>query len=213
MKIKEPKGRRLMLLTAGILLIAVGVVLFKLSLMGNDPSTAMVIAVGANIGVDYGLVLVAMHCLCFVAQALWGREMIGAGTFFNWFLIGPMASSLERWLRLRWTVPDAFLPRLSIMLLGVLVLSFAAALYQTADLGIAPYDSLSIMLSKKSKRSYFWCRMLTDAFCVTVAFLLGGVIGLGSLICALGLGPFIALFSRCAAEPILQSKKNRAALQ
>lgn len=206
MKIKEPKARRLMLLTAGILLIAVGVVLFKVSLMGNDPSTAMVIAVGANIGVDFGLVLIAMHCLCFVVEALWGREMIGAGTFLNWFLIGPMASRLETFLLARFTVPDAFVARLPIMLLGVVVLSFAAALYQTADLGIAPYDSLSIILSRKSGRSYFWCRILTDALCVAVAFALGGIIGLGTLFCAFGLGPLISLFSRRVAEPVLEKK-------
>lgn len=204
--VKEPKGRRLLLLTAGILLIAVGVVLFKISLMGNDPSTAMVIAVGANIGVDFGLVLIAMHCLCFAAEWRWGKSMVGIGTFVNWFLIGPIASCLEKVLSAHFTAPTGFVSRLPIMLAGVLVLSFAAALYQTADLGIAPYDSLSIILSQKSGRSYFWCRILTDTLCVLAAFVLGGIIGLGTLFCAFGLGPFIALFSRRVAEPILNGK-------
>ena len=83
---------------------------------------------------------------------------------------------------------------------GVLVLSLATSLYQTADLGVSPYDSVSIILAERTPIPYFWCRIFTDSFCTAVTFLLGGTLGSGTLVCALGLGPFIAFFTRHVAR-------------
>ncbi|MBO4913922.1 MAG: hypothetical protein J5449_01835 [Oscillospiraceae bacterium] len=199
-------ARRVAVMLAGIAVMGVGVALFKLSLMGNDPSTAMVIAIGERVGVDFSLILIGMNCLWFLVEWRFAREMTGVGTFVNWFCVGPLASLTEKAVLARGPLPEALLPRLALMLAGVLVLSFACALYQTADVGIAPYDALSLVLSKKSGRKYFWCRMLTDSVCVAVAFLLGGIVGAGTLVCALGLGPFIQFFSRHAAQPLIYGK-------
>ena len=68
---------------------------------------------------------------------------------------------------------------------------------------IAPYDALSIILSRRqSKIPYFWCRIATDSICAIAAALLGGVIGIGTLICALGLGPFITFFDRLISRKL-----------
>lgn len=101
---------------------------------------------------------------------------------------------------LRFTV---MLAGIEIMGIGVAALSLACALYQTADMGIAPYDALSMILSRRSGQSYFRCRMLTDSLCAFAAFLLGGLPGAGTLVCAVGLGPFIALFSTKVARRLV----------
>ena len=102
--------------------------------------------------------------------------------------------------------------KLLVMVAGVLILSFSCALYQTANLGIAPYDALSLVLSHRSKVKYFWCRIFTDSVCVAIAFFLGGLIGLGTLVCALGLGPFITFFTKYAAEKLVGEKANPSQL-
>ncbi len=192
----------------GIVIMAFGIALFKLSFMGNDPSTAMVIAVGERVGIDFSLILIGMNCLWFLAEWIWNKKLVGIGTFVNWFLVGPLASLADRAVRSVWTVPDGLPSRLLIMALGVLILSLSCALYQTSDVGIAPYDALSITLSEKTGRKYFWCRILTDSVCVAAAWLLGGIIGPGTLICALGLGPFIHFFTRHIAQPLLNKKRR-----
>ena len=195
--------RRIAVMIAGILIMGPGVALIKLSSMGNDPSTAMCIAVGARLNIDFGLIIIAMQCICFVVEGLFGRKLIGAGTFVNWLFVGPLASGCERIARSLWAVPEAFFPRLLLMVAGVLVLSLACALYQTADVGVAPYDALSIILSEKSGQKYWKCRACSDVFCVLVTILLRGFFGVGTLICAAGLGPFIAFFTRTAARPLV----------
>ncbi len=193
----------------GCAIMGLGIALIKMSFLGSDPYTAMVIALGDKIGVDFSLILRGINCLCFLVQWCFGRELIGLGTFVNWILVGPLASFLEKVLLSVGFIYETFWPRLFLMLLGVLVLSLACALYQTADKGVAPYDALSIILARKSKISYFGCRFLTDLFCAVSTFLLGGLLSIGTVVCVAGLGPFISFFSKNIASPLILSGEKR----
>lgn len=197
------RQRTFMVMLAGIGIMGIGVALFKLSLMGNDPHTALMIAIGDRLGVDFSFVLFIVNCLWFFVEWYSGRDLIGIGTFINWFFVGPLASICERAVLSVWGVPAGLDARIWLMMAGVITLSLACALYQTADMGVAPYDSLSIIISRKSRMPYLRCRMLTDSLCALIAFLLGGLIGVGTLVCALGLGPFITFFSKKVARRII----------
>ena len=198
--------RRILVMIMGIVIMSMGVVLFKLSLMGNDPSTAMVMAIGDLAGIDFSFILLGMNLLWFLVEWKWNKKLIGVGTFVNWFLVGPLASIFDKLVRSAWNVPDIWGIRLLLMAAGVLVLSLSCALYQTSDVGIAPYDALSISLSERTGKKYFGCRILTDTICALIAVSCGGVIGIGTLMCALGLGPFIQFFSRSVAAPLVYGK-------
>ena len=200
---KENMPRRIFWMCIGILIMGIGVGLFKLALLGNDPSTALVIAIGDRIGIDFSIVLIVVNCLYFFVELAFGRSMVGIGTIINWFFVGPIASAFTRVAGPLLGTPETLLQKILLMVPGILILSFSCALYQTADVGIAPYDSLSLMLAKKVKPSYFWCRIFTDSICVIIAFALGGLIGLGTLVCALGLGPFITIFTNHAAKQLI----------
>ena len=197
-------------MTVGIFILSFGLVLFKLSLMGNGPSTSMVIAIADRISMDFGLFMVLSNCLFFAVEIVWSRSLIGVGTFVNWFLVGPLASLYERCIRSVWDVPESFPARIALMAVGILVLSLASSLYQTSDVGIAPYDALSITISRKTGWQYFWCRILTDGTCVLIAWLLGGIVGIGTLVCAFGLGPFVQFFSHHIARPLIYGRGSEA---
>ena len=82
------------------------------------------------------------------------------------------------------------------MLAGTVVTGFGVSMYQTPNAGASPYDSLSIIMAKRiPKFTYFWHRIFTDAVCALVCFLAGGIVGLGTLVSALGLGPVIDFFN------------------
>ena len=202
MEMVKGKGRRIAVLCFGILIMGLGVALFKISLMGNDPSSAMAMAIADRLGVDFAVVLLVAQLIFFLIQLLFGRRYIGIGTFINWFFVGTLASLYGRGIALFWDGPTGLLPQLFTMLAGVLVLSLSASLYQTADLGIAPYDCMSILMDDHLPLPYFWCRIITDAACAAIAFLFGGIVGLGTLVCAVGLGPFIHFFNRHVSEKL-----------
>lgn len=194
--------KRFAVMIVGLIIMGLGIALFKISLMGNDPSTAFVMAVGDKIGIDFAIVLIVANSVWFIAEFIFGRKYIGIGTFANWFGVGTLASGWVNLIESHFAISREFLPRILIMAFGVLILSLGASMYQTSDLGIAPYDVLSIILSDKLPIPYFWCRIFTDTVCALVAFLLGGLIGLGTLVCAVGLGPFITFFNKHVSEKL-----------
>lgn len=205
--------RRFAVMCVGLIIMGLGIALFKISLMGNDPSTAMVMAIGDRIGIEFSVVLIVANAIWFVAEIIFGRRYIGIGTFANWFGVGTIAAFWIDAISGMLTVPQDLVPRILIMFVGVLILSLAASMYQTSNLGIAPYDVLSIILADKFPVPYFWCRILTDSVCAIAAFLFGGLIGLGTLFCALGLGPFITFFDRHVSEKLCKTRAGDCKLQ
>ena len=106
-----------------------------------------------------------------------------------------------------WFGPAEQLPiQLLWVVIAVPVTAFGCSLYQTADLGVAPYDSLALALQDHLHKPYFGCRVFTDALCAAITFLLGGLVGIGTLVCAFGLGPFIQFFNGAFSEKVLQYK-------
>ena len=53
--------RRVLVMCLGIVIMGLGISLFKISLMGNDPSSAMVMALGDRLGIDFSVMLIIMN--------------------------------------------------------------------------------------------------------------------------------------------------------
>ena len=195
---QKPTTRRIVGMVVGIVIIGLGIALFKQSHLGNDSISALNMRLAELLGISLGVQNVATNILFFALEFWFGRKYIGLGTF----VYEPIAAAFG---------PAASLPeQLVWVVLAVLVTALGASLYQTADLGIAPYDYLSLGLRDYTHFQYFGCRVFTDAFCALLCWLLGGLVGLGTLICAFCLGPFIQFFNGLVSERVLQYKPEKA---
>lgn len=77
-------------------------------------------------------------------------------------------------------------------------------------LGVAPYDYLALGLRDHTPLPIS-AAAFTDTLCALLAFLLGGLLGLGTLICAFCLGPLIQFFNTHVSEKRVAICSNRAA--
>lgn len=195
--------RRMIGMIFGNILLGIGVSVFKLSGMGNDPFSAMCISVSEQLNLSYSLFLVLLNSLIFIIEILFGRKYIGIGTIVNWFLVGYVAEFFIWLSNTLITPPEAFLARVPIVIAGVILLSLGVSLYQTSDAGIAPFDCVSLILRDKLPIPYFWCRIFCDGLCAVIALLTGGLIGLGTFVCAFGLGPVIHFFNEKLSKKLL----------
>ena len=189
--------RRILGMIAGVVIIGIGIAVFKFSRLGNDSISALNLRLAELVGLPFSIENVLMNLCLFVPQLLWGRRYIGLGTIINSFCIGFIVTFTGDAMTAVFGSADTLPVQLLWVAVAVLVIALGCSLYQTADLGVAPYDALSLVMSEKLKKvPYFWCRIFTDAVCTLIAFLLGGIVGIGTLVCALGLGPFISFFDR-----------------
>lgn len=196
--------RRILGMIAGVVIIGVGIAVFKFSHLGNDSISALNLRIAELSGLPFSIENVLMNLCLFVPQLIWGRRYIGLGTIINSFCIGFIVTFTSDVMTAAFGTADTLPVQLFWVAVGVLVVAFGCSLYQTADLGVAPYDALSLMMAERLPVPYFGCRVFTDALCAVISFVLGGLIGLGTLICAFGLGPFVQFFTKHFSEKVLQ---------
>ena len=192
----------------GIVIIGLGIALFKQSHLGNDSISALNMRLAEMLGISLGVQNLCTNILFFALQFWFGRKYIGLGTFVNGIGVGFIVTAFYDPIAAHFGPAEALgLPvQLLWVALAVPVTALGASLYQTADLGIAPYDYLSLGLRDYTPVPYFGCRVFTDALCALLCWLLGGLVGIGTLICAFCLGPFIQFFNGLVSERVLHYK-------
>ncbi|WP_046227303.1 YczE/YyaS/YitT family protein [Paenibacillus dauci] len=202
----DPK--RLIIMLVGNIFLGMGISIFKLSGLGNDPFSGMVMALADTSGIAYARFLILLNLSLFVVQLMAGRRFIGMGTIVNAVFLGYFVTFFYNiWLDVLGE-PQLLWQRVITVAIGVVVCSFGVSLYQTSNVGIAPYDCLSLLMRDRFPRvSYFWHRMFTDAFCALICFIFGGIIGLGTLVSMFGLGPIIHFFNVHVAEKLLGERR------
>lgn len=200
---KQNAGRIKMML-AGILLIGMGVASYRLSLFGADPFTCQNLGISGFIGMSFGNWQLIMNLLILVVVFFQVRNCIGLGTVVNMVCVGYIADFLCWLARDVLGLGTGILLRLLFLCAGTLLASFGCALYMTANLGIAPYDSVAFIITKltENRVSFRMARIFSDVFVmfIGVAFCLAAhhnvweIIGLGTIINALCNGPMIQFF-------------------
>ncbi len=129
----------------------------------------------------------AVILFSFVVLVIWIplREKPGIGTISNAFVVGLSADAtlalLER--------PDALAARVALMLGGVLLCGLATAVYVGAQLGRGPRDGLMTGLHRTTGLSLRLVRTGLEVAVVVIGLAMGGVLGIGTLVYAFGIGP------------------------
>lgn len=121
---------------------------------GLDPASFGNKSISKFIGLSLGTWQVIEYAVMLVAViALTGREMIGAGTVANMFCIGYTADFCcflwERFIPRAVFTDSAFLPlKAGIFVLAMAVFVTSASVYMNADMGVAPYDAIPMIISR-----------------------------------------------------------------
>ena len=187
---------RMLVMVVGNVLLGMGISIFKLSRLGNDPFSGMVMALAERTGITYAIFLMIINLLLFMMEYIAGKKYIGAGTLVNAIFLGYVVTFFYNiWLNTIGS-PELMWQRVVVVCIGVVVCSFGLSLYQSSNAGVAPYDSIALIMSEKwPKINYFWHRISNDAVCALICYLAGGIIGLGTLVSAFGLGPIVHFFN------------------
>ena len=198
--------RRVLMAVIGVCVAGLSVGMFVYSDMGVDPFQVFAHgtwnAVRRALPLDFGTYYAILNAILLVVIFFWNRRKIGIGTVINLFLVGDVAEFMEFLLNKMNPDPNLALRILS-LILGVVIMCFASAMYFTADLGVSTYDAIALTLSERhTKWKFKYIRILTDLICVVIGGLLGGVIGIGTLVTAFFMGPLIAFFNKKVAEPL-----------
>ena len=126
-----------------------------------------------------GFIIIAIDV--FLGQA------IGWGTVLNMFLIGTFMDLLI----FSNLIPifESFIPNLILLFIGIILHGFAVYLYIGVGWGAGPRDGLMVVLTNRTGKSVRLVKSSIEVIVVAIGFLLGGNLGIGTIIMALLSGP------------------------
>ena len=156
---------------------------------GRGPFEAA--ATGECAKVSFGTVVILTGV---AVLALWWplRQWPGLGTVANTLVIGVATDATLAVL----TTPGGAGWRWVLLLGGIVLNGLAGALYIGSQYGPGPRDGLMTGLVARTGGSVRVVRTSMEVLVVLVGFLLGGTLGIGTVLYAVGVGPLIQLFAR-----------------
>ena len=176
-------------LLLGLVAFGLGIALMAQAGLGLGPWEAFHQGLGRLAGQELGTVSVVLGL---PILALWWPlgERPGIGTVLNVVLIGTVTNLGIALLPLAAGLPAQLL----MMAAGVVTIGVGSGLYLGADLGAGPRDGLMTGIHHRFGWSIRRARTLIELTVLVAGFLLGGTIGIGTVVFALGIGPLVQVF-------------------
>ena len=159
--------------------------------IGAGPWDVLNLGIARSLGILYGSASIAVSFTILVIDILF-REPIGIAMFIDAVVVGK-AVDFFNWLDL---VPACKSLRtgIPVMIAGLFILAYTQFTYMIASLGCGPRDTLLVALAKRSKRLPIGAVSIALLSTATlIGWLLGGPVGVGTVICAAGSGPIMQL--------------------
>ena len=207
--IKKINWKFVLVMIIGNIILGLGIAIFFFFFLGNDPFSGMAMALAECVGIEYARFVILMNIGFFIIEIIWGRKLIGLGTIVNALLLGYIVTFFYNLITSVIDVPQQMAMRVLTVCIGVIITSLGISMYQLPKQGVAPYDSISLIMTERwPKIPYFWCRVSNDAISALVCYLAGGIVGLGTLVSAFGFGPFVQFFDTHFTSKVL-AKLNK----
>ena len=178
--------RRIGQLALGLFLYGAGIALMVRGGIGVPPWDVLTQGISLRTGLSFGLITVLVGALVLL---LWIpiRQKPGIGTIANVLVVGP-AAQVGLWAL---PVTDNLLARVLMVALGLAVVALATGLYIGARMGPGPRDGLMTGIHTRFGVKLWVARTAIELTVLTIGWILGGNVGIGTLAFALLIGPMV----------------------
>lgn len=201
---------RMPALLIGLVGFGVGIALMVQARLGLGPWEALNQGLAGHLGLGIGTVSILLGI---PILALWWPlgERPGIGTLCNVILIGASTNGALAVLPL--PAETALVERVALMLGGVVLIALSSGIYLSTDLGPGPRDGLMTGVHHRFGWSIRRARTAIELSVLLVGWVLGGTVGLGTLVFALGIGPLVQVALQLFDRDDRLGRRRRARLE
>ncbi|WP_082234764.1 YczE/YyaS/YitT family protein [Halobacillus massiliensis] len=181
-----------LIFTFGLILSSLGIALVIRSGLGVGPGDSVAVGISMHTPLTVGTILIIAFILLLLLNARLEHKrpqyeslipIILRGVTVDFFLYNMLGNAQY----------DAWYAQWGIFSLGLITMAVGIALYLRTPFPRIPLDHFMMIMNKRSKQSKSSVRIFTESFLALIGYLLGAPVGIGTLIVALGLGPFIQI--------------------
>ena len=175
---------RLLALVWGLFLYALGIVLCIQANIGCAPWDVLHMGISQKLGMTMGQISILVGALiCLIVYLL--HEKLGVGTILNMLLIGVFMDIIFS-INLV-PIMDSIIFGIITMVAGLFVIAFGSYFYMGSGFGAGPRDSLMVCVKRHTGWMVGACRALVEGSALLLGFLLGGRVGIGTVIAVFGI--------------------------
>ncbi len=192
---------RVLILIVGLIIAHFGVTLFLLADLGSDPFNVMIQGLSKQLQslfgygwITHGNTHISVSVLIIIVLLFVDRSYIKIGTVICMFFGGPIIDFFTMILDSVINNQSAMFIRLIGNALGCLILAFGMTIVIKSNAGTGPNDLVGVVISDKTHKKFSIVRMIVDGFFLLCGYLLGGAVGVGTLICLFLVGPVAGFF-------------------
>lgn len=193
----ERAAHRIVQLLVGLFFYGIGIAFLVRSALGASPWDVLTQGISHHVPLSFGTITVILSG---VVLLLWIplRQKPGVGTILNALLVGPSA---DIGFRLIPEVSTLWL-RIAFIVIGILVVGLATGLYIGSRFGPGPRDGLMTGLHRVTRRPIWQVRASIELVVVVLGWMLGGIVGVGTVAFAVLIGPVCQYFMRIFYIPL-----------
>ena len=184
----KPNYKTLIYLVLGLTLFAIGETLLITANQGVSPWTVLAQGISFQTNLSIG---VTTFIVSLVVLILWYplKQKPGLGTILNIVLISIIIDISTPIL----PYPKSFLLQIIQSIIAVFIVGLGSGFYLTANLGPGPQDGLMTGLQNFTDQPIALIRTIIEVAAVGFGFYLGGIVGIGTLLFAFGIGPAVSI--------------------
>lgn len=190
--------KRVILLLIGLTIAHLGVTLFLLADLGSDPFNVLIQGLFRFLPwpgfMTHGYVHMGVSFLIILVLLVVDRSYIRIGTLLCMVLGGPIIDVFTILLGGLINAQSAMALRLVALVAGCVILAFGMTIVIQSKAGTGPNDLVAVVISDKTRWKFGVVRICVDVCFALAGFLLGGTVGLGTIICAFLVGPAAQIF-------------------
>ena len=202
--------KRTILMFVSVVIMGICVFFLNRTNLGPDPCSAVNYAVSSRIGMSFGTYQLIVNIILFLFTVVQDKSLFGLGTLGNMIVVG-YSADFTGWVvgklgLLPETMTLTVAQSVMIMIPTLAVFLVAAALYMNCGLGTSPYDALPILIHHKIEKAtkktipFRFVRMVYDGTFTLAAFLIGGGIGIVTVLMVFTLGPAVDLVGKVVGK-------------
>lgn len=192
---------RVIILMIGLTIAHLGVTLFLLANLGADPFNDFVQGAFRSLNkiidiklLTHGNIHVAISVIIIVLLLVIDKTYIKIGTILCMLCGGPIIDAFTFLLKYLFTGNSPLWYRLIFNALGCMILAYGMTIVIKSEAGTGPNDLVAVVISDKINKKFSIIRIIVDFCFVGVGFILGGSIGIGTVICGFLVGPVAGIF-------------------
>ena len=184
----KPKFSTLFFLCFGLTLFGIGEGLLVVSSSGASPWTVLAQGISLNVGFSIGTITLVLS-IAVLFLWIFLNQKPGIGTVLNALIIAMMIDLCVKFV----PTPENLISQISLAIIAVITVGIGGGIYLVANLGPGPRDGLMVGIQQKTNLPLALVRVIIEITVVSIGWYLGGVVGIGTLLFAFGIGPTVAL--------------------